>query len=321
MTKQELLDRVKAITVSMRDHRPALYKPLLLLVLFSRVGARGVRRISFSEVEGHLRLLIRRYSPEDSAESVGQPWWHLPTDGLWRVVGQEGDILRESETSRGDLRVPSCEELRKQQGEFPPAIRELLSRDPGAALDAIDLLLAQYFGEQDPMQRTGFLNDVGYLEDGGLAGNSIRSRIGRPYVNAGRLSPVANREPFETDPDVVDRGNQAHASTLDALADFLRGKNIQPLRPEGDEPSFDLAWEHDGLAFVAEVKSLTEANEEKQLRLGLGQVLRYRQALETRGMKIVPVLVPERRPTEPGWSELCSALGVRLAWPGAFGSL
>lgn len=321
MTKKELCDRLASITVSRRDHRPALYKPLLLLVLFGRVSAEGVQRIAFSEIESRLRFLIQRHSPEDSAESVGQPWWHLPTDGLWRVIGPQGDILRESETPRGDLRVPSFEELRKQQGEFPPAIQDLLSRDPGAALSAIQLLLAQYFGDQDPTQRTEFLNDVGYLADGMGAGKAMRSPIGRPYVNAGRLSSVANRDPFEVDPDVVDRGNQAHASTLDALADFLRGKNIQPLRPGPEEPSFDLAWEHNGMAFVAEIKSVTTANEEKQLRLGLGQVLRYRHALEAREMKIVPVLVPERRPAEPGWIDLCSALGVKLVWPGAFGSL
>ena len=44
------------------------------------------------------------------------------------------------------------------------------------------------------------------------------------------------------------------------------------LSPRG-RLSFDIAWEDEGTVFVAEVKSLTTENEEKQLRSGLGQVL------------------------------------------------
>jgi hypothetical protein len=45
--------------------------------------------------------------------------------------------------------------------------------------------------------------------------------IGRPYTNVGQLPQSAPMEPFDVDPDNVDRGKQAHASTQDALADFL----------------------------------------------------------------------------------------------------
>ena len=46
--------------------------------------------------------------------------------------------------------------------------------------------------------------------------------------------------------------------------------------PVGQEPQYDLSWETPDATMVAEVKSLTARNEERQLRLGLGQVLRYR---------------------------------------------
>ena len=65
--------------------------------------------------------------------------------------------------------------------------------------------------------------------------------------------------------------------------------------------------------FVAEVKSITAGNEEHQLRLGLGQVLRYRQRLAALGhARVVAVLVPERQPRDPSWRELCQHLGVVL---------
>jgi len=68
---------------------------------------------------------------------------------------------------------------------------------------------------------------------------------------------------------------------------------------------------------VAEVKSLTAANEEKQLRLGLGQVLRYAHQLD-RQAGTVPVLVVERIPRDSSWERLCEKLGVVLVWPDVF---
>ena len=67
--------------------------------------------------------------------------------------------------------------------------------------------------------------------------------------------------------------------------------------------------------WVCEVKSLTVENEEKQLRLGLGQVLRYRHLLQAKG-EIRAALILERSPTDLSWIELCKRLGVSLAWPG-----
>ncbi|MGP7999753.1 MAG: hypothetical protein ACLPKI_20910 [Streptosporangiaceae bacterium] len=65
--------------------------------------------------------------------------------------------------------------------------------------------------------------------------------------------------------------------------------------------------------FVAEVKSITDGNEEEQLRLGLGQVLRYRHHLTRLGHQyVVAVLVPERTPRDASWNSLCSDLGVML---------
>jgi predicted restriction endonuclease len=116
MTREELLERLGRVNVSRRGHRPALYKPLLLLLLLSRTRKNGVREISFAEIESDLKSLVERYSPEDSAESVGQPWWHLPTDGLWRVYDEERAVVRELGTPRGDQRVPSLDRLRRQHG-------------------------------------------------------------------------------------------------------------------------------------------------------------------------------------------------------------
>jgi hypothetical protein len=68
-----------------------------------------------------------------------------------------------------------------------------------------------------------------------------------------------------------------------------------------------------GTVYVAEIKSITDRNEEGQLRLGLGQVLRNRHRLRALGhRRVVAVLVPERGPGDPTWRDLCDDLGVAL---------
>ncbi len=124
-------------------------------------------------------------------------------------------------------------------------------------------------------------------------------------------------DPFPIDPEIAERGVRGHATTQNLLEEALANAGIVALSPRPTEPNFDIGWEANGLRFVAEVKSLTAANEEKQLRLGLGQVLRYAQQLGG-DSRVIPVLVPEREPSDPDWTALCRSLGVLLAWPQRF---
>jgi hypothetical protein len=95
---------------------------------------------------------------------------------------------------------------------------------------------------------------------------------------------------------------------------------ISPRSPRADEPNFDLAWEAGDSISVAEIKSTTPENEERQLRLGLGQVLRYRQLLEGKHRRAVrAVLVAERRPRDESWRDLCGQLAVLFTTPDEFG--
>ncbi|UJA21746.1 hypothetical protein HJD18_17035 [Thermoleophilia bacterium SCSIO 60948] len=143
---------------------------------------------------------------------------------------------------------------------------------------------------------------------------------GKPYNH---VSPEkvqgATAKPFEVDPDIVDRGTQAHAATQEALAEHVIASDLSPLSPTEETPPYDLAWERDGVLFVAEVKSLTHANEEKQLRLALGQVLRYCHALRSNGLgPVQPVICSERAPSDGTWVPTCAELGVLLTWPEKF---
>jgi hypothetical protein len=143
-----------------------------------------------------------------------------------------------------------------------------------------------------------------------------KSNVGQPYREAHEEVAVAQRMPFDIDPDLVDRGVRGHAITQNALARCLGELGLEPRRPNGTEPFFDIAWVANSVVFVGEIKSLTESNEERQLRLGLGQVLRYRHLMAREHEKVRAVLAVERQPIDGSWAELCDALDVLLLWPG-----
>jgi len=137
--------------------------------------------------------------------------------------------------------------------------------------------------------------------------------LGAPYRQVPVTDLFGSRDPFSVDPALVERGLRGHTDTQNELASVLSEAGIEPRRGLPPGPNFDLAWQKDGTVFVAEVKSITAENEEHQLRLGLGQVLRYRQRLSALGHdRVVAVLVPERQPRDPSWRELCQELGVVL---------
>jgi hypothetical protein len=146
----------------------------------------------------------------------------------------------------------------------------------------------------------------------------------RPYDLGAAYQPVdetkasASRDPFTIDPDLVDRGLRGHATTQNALARFLDARHISPRRPKPTDPDFDLAWTHRGWWYVAEIKSLTGANETKQLRLGLGQVLDYQDRLLNQHSRVRAVLAVERRPADSRWVQLCERHEVTLIWPDVF---
>lgn len=147
------------------------------------------------------------------------------------------------------------------------------------------------------------------------------SQIGEDYQDEDETIQTAPADPWFRDPDVVDRGLAAHRHTQNVLARALRDAGLRPLRPAAGQPKFDLAWDASDVLHLVEVKSLTGENEEQQLRLGLGQILRYRQHFMAAGRRVVAVLAVERKPADQSWVTLCDEIGITLAWPETFGVL
>ncbi len=119
------------------------------------------------------------------------------------------------------------------------------------------------------------------------------------------------------DPDLTVRNLKAHRGLQNALAEAARARGLEILSPRVTDPDFDLAWRMtaDDLT-VCEVKSLTPANETRQLRAGVGQLLDYHDRLRERAGSVRAVLWVEYEPADTRWIALCERVGITLAWPG-----
>lgn len=143
------------------------------------------------------------------------------------------------------------------------------------------------------------------------------TEIGRTYREASENIPDIDRKKVvRKDPDSGGRGLAAHNRTQNLIANSVRSVGMLPLSPKEGEPEFDIAWKTEKALFVCEVKSLLPENEERQLRLAVGQVIRYRQKLSSMGHEpVVAVLATERQPEDSSWNELCDNEGILLIWP------
>jgi len=146
-----------------------------------------------------------------------------------------------------------------------------------------------------------------------------RGTFGAPYRRPDEnILTRRARDPHSVDPNLVDRGLRAHRRTQNLLHDLLMESGLTPRSPDAGEPEFDLGWEDGEALCIAEVKSLTGTNEEKQIRLALGQVLRYGFLLSAGGRSVRSFIAVERKPQDESWLELTASLGVTLIWPEVF---
>jgi hypothetical protein len=195
----------------------------------------------------------------------------------------------------------------------------LIGREFMVPSDAIERRVLDAFGSPEAFRRA-LATRAGAPTAAGSAA-APPATLGSPY-RVEDESRTADRKPlYSVDPDVVDRGTKGHAKTQNALAAHLSQHGFAPRSWSVAEPFYDLAWERDGEIWVAEVKSLTPRNEERQLRFAVGQVLRYAQQLTNKGKPVVTVIATEREPSDGSWKTLCASLGIKLVWPSTFGDL
>ncbi|MCZ7456700.1 hypothetical protein [Streptomyces sp. WMMC940] len=121
----------------------------------------------------------------------------------------------------------------------------------------------------------------------------------------------------------LDEATAVQEATVGALIRHLSRQGIEACTHAPGAPEFDAGWSRGEDVFIAEVKSLTGAREDQQIRLGIGQVLDYAHQLRTAYPRTAthPVLVLERRPSAARWTALAESIGLRLTWGPDFAGL
>lgn len=248
----------------------------------------------------------------------GAPVEPYPRDGLWH--GLHGPFYLEEPLTLNELRgfeprvAEIVSELEAEHGKplyFPFQLRRdglraaqgYLAKVPAALVEALPKL-------------PDLLEDVPAAFPSSPAPHAPKE-LGQDYVPVDVEVPQVERDPFSVDPAAVERGLRRHGELQNLLAETVAELGHKARGPGPQDPPWDLLWLGNDGIWVAEIKSLTPANEERQLRLGLGQVLIYRQRLKQVHPSVRAVLMVERQPLDPDWHELCDHLGVLLLWPGA----
>jgi hypothetical protein len=154
-------------------------------------------------------------------------------------------------------------------------------------------------------------------EGGGPAAAGTTGDFWVAYRRAGRAKGTPVPRTLLFDSDKIDRGSDAHRVTQDKLACHLSAHGITPMSPTTGGPAeCDISWQLDGVTIIGEVKSITDANETQQIRLGLGQLIDYRVGLRPRSGAVELVLILERQPARlEHWRSVCDSVGVHLTYP------
>ena len=170
MTRDEVLAAFNAIRVWQNGDRRAVHKPLLVLLALSRVNEVAAQSIYWNDAEPLLKRLLEEFGPDGSSNTRHYPFWHLQTDGLWRLDGPP-EIL-----NRPAGATPTLTELRNHhvRGGFTEAIYATFKSDPeligivaqrivdahfpdsirGDVLDAVGLVQLESMGTpKDPQRR------------------------------------------------------------------------------------------------------------------------------------------------------------------------
>jgi putative restriction endonuclease len=82
---QRWKDSVSCLNTWKRGGQRAVHKPLLTLILLARADSGGSARLNFTEIEEPLTALLREFGPPRKALHPEFPFWHLQSDGYWKV--------------------------------------------------------------------------------------------------------------------------------------------------------------------------------------------------------------------------------------------
>jgi putative restriction endonuclease len=149
----------------------AVHKPLLSLMLIARAATDGGNEVHFTEIESRLEQLLREFGPSRKSYHPEYPFWHLQTDGFWRIRG--GDDL----PMRTGASNPTRRTFRSRDvvGCVPEGLWKALADDASLRVDLTERLLDSFW----PETRHAAIRSAIGLSDESETGSGSRQRAPR----------------------------------------------------------------------------------------------------------------------------------------------
>ncbi|MGB1257858.1 MAG: phosphorothioated DNA-binding restriction endonuclease [Thiolinea sp.] len=148
MTKTELMEKIRNLSVWKRHEQRAPHKPLLILLSLGRLQSNQLRMALFSEIEGKLTSLLEDFGPSRKSYHPEEPFCRLQTDDIWELS---------IDLPSGSL---SKTTLRNQRvlGGFTESVFRLLLEDDLLIDQVATYLLQEHF---QPTLHEDILTEVG----------------------------------------------------------------------------------------------------------------------------------------------------------------
>ena len=140
MDREEIIQKFEQLKVWRRAGERAPHKPLLVLYAIGKLLRDESRLIQFSDVEIHLKSLLREFGPRRANYRTEYPFWRLQNDGVWEVVDAAQTILNLGENPSKRVLLDS-----NAAGRFHESIVTQLQNDSRLVSEIIQILLDGHF--------------------------------------------------------------------------------------------------------------------------------------------------------------------------------
>jgi putative restriction endonuclease len=154
MTPTELIAQFERLRPWSQNGERAVHKPLLALLALGRIANGNTSPMTFPEIEEKLKELLEDFGRKGSAKTAHNPFWHLQSDGIWKLEGPSELLNRPmgATPNKTELRQPNV------QGHFTHQVLEILKTNPELVHDIAHRMVENHFPSsiaQDVLDATG----------------------------------------------------------------------------------------------------------------------------------------------------------------------
>ncbi len=137
MNAAELIERIKKLSIWKKGDQRAPHKPLLILYALGQLQNNGARLLSYQDVKGRLKYLLKEFGPHRQSYHPEHPFVRLTNDGIWNLNVDLG-LVHIKDRWLLDNEVA---------GGFSDEVYSLLSKDKNLMREIAQIVLNKHFPE------------------------------------------------------------------------------------------------------------------------------------------------------------------------------